>query len=88
MVYFLGARPYDFKDDSGRQVSGVTVWFCDNEQESAYGVIPFKTSLSYERFITVFGSKENAAAMAFHPVAAQFNRWGKPESVQLLKEKQ
>lgn len=87
MVYFIGARPYDFKDDSGRQVSGVTVWFGDDEQEGGRGIIPFKTSMSHDKFIDVFGSYDNAASMAFYPVKAEFNRYGKPMSVAVIKEK-
>ena len=86
MVYFLGARPYDFTDDSGRQVSGVTVWFCDDEQNNAYGFIPFKSSLSVDRFNAVFGGSKQAADMAFQPVNAVFNRYGKPEKVEVIPE--
>ncbi len=86
MIYFLGARPYDFTDEDGRKVTGVTAWFCDDEQKGAVGYTPFKASYSRERFAQIFGGENNVLAMALEPVQVDFNRYGKPDRVTVLEE--
>lgn len=85
MVYFLGARPYDFTDDNGQNVSGVTAWFCDDEHTNAVGFVPFKASYSKEKFATIFGSNAAVKDAVFQPVAVEFNRYGKPDKVTVLE---
>lgn len=88
MVYFLGVRPYDFTDkDTGKQITGVTVWLGDDEQKDAAGVIPSKSSLSNETFKDVFGSFAKADELAFQPVVVAFNRFGKLTSIELVTQK-
>lgn len=87
MIYFLGARPYDFTDDkTGKDVSGVTAWFCDDEQTNATGFIPFKASYSREKFAEIFGGEKKVNEIVFQPVAVEFSRYGKPESVSMIPE--
>lgn len=86
MEIFLGARPYDFKDEeTGRQITGVSVFFCDNEQQGATGYVPSKVSMSPEAFKTVFG--DNYASMVMKPVAVSYNKRGKPEAVEVIPTK-
>lgn len=49
MTTFLGVRSYDFVDkETGKQVQGATWWFSESGQSHAFGMIPFKVSMSNE----------------------------------------
>lgn len=52
-VLILGARPYDFTDDSGRQITGVSVWVLplrNEDPENTIGLLPVKYSLTQEQY--------------------------------------
>lgn len=51
-VIILGARPYDFKDDAGKHVSGVSVWVLpiDETNEQVNGLIPVKYTLTSDEY--------------------------------------
>ncbi len=87
MLRFLGARPYDFEDkDAGRQVKGVTAWFCDDTAKGAVGMIPWKASYSIEDFAAIYGKLADLQNLAFCPVDVVCNRFGKPETVEFHTE--
>ena len=86
MVYFLGARPYSFKDEeTGKQIEGVTAWYCDDTGNEAVGFIPWKASYSHEAFAKIYGKLAELESLAFRPVELVCNRFGKPESVVFLE---
>jgi hypothetical protein len=52
-VLILGARPYDFTNDNGRQITGVSVWVLplrNEDPENTVGLLPVKYSLTQEQF--------------------------------------
>jgi hypothetical protein len=55
-VLVLSARPYDFKDDSGRQVAGATVAYITGEpsgDREKSGVDVFQTSVELRAYQTL-----------------------------------
>lgn len=86
MVYFLGFRPYDFKDEeSGRQIKGVSLHFADNDSNDSTGFIPYKVSVSDDLFAQLFGNE--AGNMVMQPVQVSFNQRGKPTAIAVLQRK-
>ncbi len=83
---FLGARPYDFVDDkTGKQVTGVSIHIAENGMDNATGYVSSKISMSNDGFAQVFGGLAGAAGMVLKPIHITYNRFGKPESVQLVE---
>lgn len=84
MIYFLGIRAYDFKDQqTGRQISGVTVWLADDAVDGASGIIPIKTSLSQEDFNRLFSGFDTNTPM--QPVKTSFNHSGRLQHISVAK---
>ena len=84
MVYFLGFRPYDFKDEeTNRQIKGISLHFADNETQGATGFIPYKASVNDEQFNSLFGNDVNNFLM--QPVQVSFNQKGKPTSIVIVQ---
>ena len=83
MIYFLGYRAFDFKDsETGRQITGISLHFADDEQSESVGYVASKVSVNKERFAQLFGVDSKAFIMK--PVQVGYDRYGKPVSIALV----
>lgn len=75
MTFFLGTRPYDFTNDAGERIVGVSVWLGDDEMDGATGIFPFKTSMRPSEYERVFSGFDVETTM--QPVNTMFDHRGK-----------
>lgn len=89
-VIILGARPYDFKDDTGKQLSGVSVWVVpiDEKTESVNGLIPVKYNLTMDEYRSIINTSLPATAnlvlsLSIATKKVKFSKFEDVESVSL-----
>lgn len=91
MVIFLGVRSYDFTDkETGRQVQGATWWFAETGQSHAFGMIPFKVSMSNEtmaQFLPKIGYQlSDLSLYAGKQCELTFGRYNRLDSIKFLNK--
>lgn len=86
MEIFLGAREYNFQDESTkRNVAGVSVYIAENEIAGVVGYSAEKVSMSIEDFAQVFSDLKSFEKLTMKPVKIAYNKRGKPIAFELIQ---
>jgi hypothetical protein len=82
----VGARPYDFLNDKGERIVGVTLFTAEKDVNGVVGYLGNKTAMTPEDFKGVFGDNAAFEKLVMKPVVISYNKRGKPTYVEVVTQ--